>query len=191
MYAAGLTPAPRPEHIGQILPQGGEIHRAGFAPCDQHQLAPPAAARSARTRRAASRSRRLARLRMTALPSFFVAVKPRTGAAGVAPCSACSTKPGLTILRPCAARRRKSARCLKRLGRDCLGMARMTLRSGRVKIRRRAWRGPWPGGWPEPCGRQRSPCGRGNHAGACGRVWKVDKSVSRYSLRQKKKNKDK
>ena len=39
--------------------------------------------------------------------------------------------------------------------------------------------GPWRGGWQEPCGRRQSPCGRGIHAGACGRAWTVDRCASR------------
>ncbi len=37
-------------------------------------------------------------------------------------------------------------------------------------------------GPPPPCGRRWSPCGRGNHAGACAPACSVDRSASRLSV---------
>jgi hypothetical protein len=47
------------------------------------------------------------------------------------------------------------------------------------RFRRTASCGPWHGGWPRPCDRQRSPCGREIHACACGPAWTVDRCASR------------
>src|SRR5208283_1733724 len=87
----------------------------------------PGISRPAKPRRAASRNRRLARLRVTALPIFLVAVKPTRSSGSALSRSACMTNPLLAIFLPRAARRRKSARFLKRFG----GVSRAMLGSWR------------------------------------------------------------
>ena len=98
---------------------------------------------------------------------------------------AAARKPGRAFFRPREASRRKSARRLKVSGargrtapggqaeRQVSGPARGRRSGGELGAAFGAAIGD------APCGRQRSPCGRGNHAGACGQVWKVDRSVSR------------
>lgn len=62
---------------------------------------------------AAARSRRLARLRTTALPSFFVAVKPTRRGPSVSG-RACSSTLGRAARLPLPATRRNSRRCFRR-----------------------------------------------------------------------------
>ena len=62
------------------------------------------------TARAASRRRRRVRLRMTALPTFFVTVKPRRAGLSSSRISACRTKPDDGVLRPLLATSKNSAR---------------------------------------------------------------------------------
>src|SRR5216684_375101 len=74
----------------------------------------PGLPRYGRTLAAASRSRRFARLRVTALPTFRLAVNPTLMLSAPAQPSgcgaACRTRPGPAVLQPAAATRRKSAR---------------------------------------------------------------------------------
>ena len=70
---------------------------------------------------AASFRRRRVRLRITALPIFFVTVKPSRAGPWSSRGSACSTTPGIGALRPLAAARRNSARRVRRPGGAKLG----------------------------------------------------------------------
>ena len=65
---------------------------------------------------AASFRRRRVRLRITALPIFFVTVKPSRAGPWSSRGSACNTTPGIGALRPLAAARRNSARRVRRPG---------------------------------------------------------------------------
>lgn len=70
----------------------------------------PTAGVSASNSRAASRSRRRVRLRTTALPTFFVTVKPSRTGASSSRNMACKTRPGDGAFRPLDATLKNSAR---------------------------------------------------------------------------------
>src|SRR5690606_15368399 len=150
--------------------------------------------------RAISRRRRLARLRATALPSFFEQVNPTRIAAGSASsgwrCRAWRRKPGIPCRRPCAARR-KSARFVS---------VRQTETAGGVSVPRPIWpctgasggvmpcawlsalrptgpSGLWRGARPEPCGRPWSPCAHGSRGDGRGRGSTVGRCASSRQLR--------
>ena len=142
----------------------------------------------AATRRTASRSRLLIRLRRVALPHLRVTVKPTRGPASAAASSRLriSSRTKRPLTRSPARAARKSARFL------IVGQA--TGRSGAVAcpsagagapfvgkpVMRTAFCVPWPGGGPEPCGRRPLPCARGNRGGVCGPAARADKCVWSY-----------
>ena len=102
---------------------------------------------------------------------------------------ACSTTPPTAAFLPAAAARRNSARRFRRprlaRGPGRLPTAGVRLEAGMIgtpacsRLRRTGACGPWRGGWPAPCGRQRSPCGREIRACACGPASTVDRCASR------------
>jgi hypothetical protein len=132
--------------------------------------------------RTASLRRRRVRLRTTALPTFFVTVKPRRSGPWSSRTSAWRTTPPTATFLPFAAARKNSARRVRRFGlralRDGEGQSiGAGVRAGmegtpavRSAFRRTGACGPWRGARPALYGRLQFPCGRGNHAGACGRV---------------------
>lgn len=128
--------------------------------------------------RHAARRRRLARLRMTALPIFFVAVKP----ARVRPFGSSRrehiwmTSPGRAALAPLRARK-KSRRWVIRAARSGkLGCA------CSAAIRPTDACGPWHDDVPEPGGHSSWPDASGNHGGACGPGLTAGMYVSRVQL---------
>ena len=115
------------------------------------------------------------RLRTTALPTFLVTVKP-TRAASLSPRSSTSSRKSRP--RRFSPRRtaRNSARLRSLAGAGC-GACRFPATES-PSLRRRAACG-------RDCGERRRrrghpwwPCGHGNHAGACGRVWTADRYAS-------------
>ena len=137
---------------------------------------------------AASRNRRLARLRITAFPTLRLAVNPtRTTPSQPDPCgrgAACKMRPGVTALWRTAATRRKSARLL-----SVTSPPRREIRAawdrsaGICRLRRIGVCGPSPAATPAPCGRPQSPSAPGSHVGACGRGCWAGKCASRHRLR--------
>ena len=78
-------------------------------------------------------------------------------------------------------------RCLASFGRGTqeFGATCQAARAGQVRppIRPTSACGPWSAGWPALCGLRRWPCGRGNHAAACGPASTVDRCASQPVLR--------
>jgi hypothetical protein len=144
----------------------------------------PAKGTSASSSRAASRSLRLARFRTTALPIFFVTVKPMRTGPSSARGRACRTNPWVAALRPFAATRKNSARRLRRVGELCDLDTRWPDVERPPMLRRRAAYGPWHADWPRPGGRRPWPCGSETRAGACGQASTVDRCASRRFSRR-------
>jgi hypothetical protein len=121
---------------------------------------------------AAARKRRLARLRMTAPPTFRLAVKPTRAVPG---CSVFSgvgqtsrPSPGVERLRPRCARR-KSARVLRRASSSFAAtLVRPTVSYGHAR-----------GGGTGPGGPSWWTCAGGSRAGACERFCSADRCASR------------
>ncbi len=129
---------------------------------------------SASTSRAAFLPRRRrVRLRITALPIFFVTVKPSLAGPSSSRGSTCSTTPGIGALRPLAAARWNSARVVRRPG----------AAKPMPRVRPKAACGPSPGGSPAPYGLRPSPYGSGTRAAACGPASTVGRCASRPILR--------
>src|SRR6476646_9491621 len=129
--------------------------------------------------RAASFSRRRARLRLTAPPRALLAVKPKRArslaALGFSPrARACNTSEGAAKREP-SLTYRNSARVLRR-------PIAVTVEAGGAlqrPVKPTGAYAPWPCAVPAPCGRPWSPCGRGSRAAACGRAEMVDRCASR------------
>ena len=151
--------------------------------------------------RKASFSRRRMRLRTTALPSFFVTVKPKRGASagrtGPASDGLQAEAAGVSTPVLCAALR-NSARFFSRAGgsrRRPFHAAGRSWSASRREARRTAAGmasnvssslrptgacGRARGGRRSLCGRRRSPCGRESRADACAPACSVDRSASRF-----------
>lgn len=137
------------------------------------------------------------RLRTTALPSFFVTVKPNLGPSiGGAPGGVgregfvSNTKEGVANREPPLSLR-NSARFLSvtSVKSNPPGYAREGLsRPGDApNTRPKDACGPWHGGGREPSRHQPSACERGSHGGACERAYSVDRCASREnSVRNRK-----
>ena len=164
-----VTPA-RPSARRRSSMQLGERRACGSRPADQHQI-------DARDRRAAQQQ-----------PGGFL--QPAAGTVanhGVADLLRHGeTEPA----GPSSPRQRlqhqPGSRHLAALRGDAqeLGAPLQALRRGPPcprPVRPTAACGPWRGDWPAPCGRRRSPCGRGSRAGACGPASTVDRCASRHS----------
>jgi len=133
------------------------------------------------TRSAAARRRRRIRLRITALPNFFVTVKPTRTVCSpvfvVSPGSggwrlAWSTRPGAAHFRQCRATRRKSERCRSRgSGPDMV-------------FRQKDACDFCLGAGPAPYARLPSPCASESRGASCARVRSVEMSVSQPRLHQ-------
>jgi hypothetical protein len=123
-------------------------------------------------------------------------VKPRRSGPWSSRTSAWRTTPPTAAFLPFAAARRNSARRVRRFGlralRDGEGESiGAGVRAGMEgtpavgpALRRTGACGPWRGARPALCGRLPFPCGRGNHAGACGRVLTADTCASQQLLRE-------
>jgi hypothetical protein len=136
----------------------------------------------------ASRSRRFARLRITAFPTLRLAVNPtrmirlQPNSAGRG--AACKTKPGVIAFWRAEATRRKSARRLSVTSPRPVEIRAVDGKwDGIRRLRRIGVCGPSPAARPAPCGRPQSPSARGSRVGACGRGCWAGKCASRHRLR--------
>ena len=156
----------------------------GCTACDQHIVVPGTRARSLATALRAARKRRRIRLRTTALPSFFVTVKPKRGPRAAATGSAAgfvsTTQEGVAQRAPPLSRR-NSARFFNvsnRHGGSLRSQSIAGLRpcaSGRQAL---TALGPAAG---ENANATRCCMACGSHGGAYERAGWADKYVSRHS----------
>ena len=150
--------------------EGSKTADRGRRPCRSARSHGPIPASSGKVRRAASRRRRLMRLRVTAPPSFFVTVKPSRAGLPSLRSRICTTTP----LAAKDSRLSSGEEILplqdpvdRRYGAQCPR-----------PLKRKAACGPATGGAQSPCGPPLSPCGRESHGGACGQAWRVEKCAS-------------
>ena len=116
------------------------------------------------------------RLRTAAFPTFLVTVKPTRGASSLPRSSTSRRKNRPRRFSP---RRtaRNSSRLRNRVGAAGRGVLPVS-GNGALSLRRKAACGHDYGGLQRLRGHPWWPSGRGNHAGACGRVWTADRYAS-------------